>query len=171
MKGLPGRSLLAIGAVVGGLAAVGLLVPARLSAFAWTHVPGAFCQPDHDERDINRWSWVNSRSSTTWFYCAVHGAPPNAQRVDGSTITEGHVRVYDGSSSVGFEASLCLSVNGQTFTYYCGGQDTTTTSFTGYDTLVLAPPSGTFNSASNIEFRIKAPPWSYITAYSAVDDS
>ena len=160
-----------IGALVGAVAAFGLFVPARLRAFAWTHVPGAFCQPDADERDINRGSWINSRSSTTWFYCAVHGAPPSAQRVDGSTITEGHVRVYDGSSSVGFEAYLCLSANGQTFTYYCGTQDTTTTSFTGYDTLILPRPTGTFNSASSIYFRVKAPPWSYITAYSAIDDS
>lgn len=161
----------AIATLCGWLSIAGLLTPARLDAFAWTHVPGAFCQPDADQRDINRGSWVNARGSTTWFYCAVHGSPPSAQRVDGSTITEGHVRVYDGSSSVGFEAYLCLSANGSSYSFSCSGPDTTTTSFTGYDTLLLTVPSGSWNSESNIYFRVKAPPWSYVAAYSAVDDS
>ncbi len=138
---------------------------------AWGAASASNIDPDADQRDINRGSWVNARSSTTWFYCAVHGAPPSAQRVDGSTITEGHVRVYDGSSSVGFEAYLCLSADGLNSAYSCGGNDTTTTSFTGYDTLLLSPPSGTFYSDSNIYFRVKAPPWSYVAAYSAIDDS
>lgn len=159
-------------AFVGFAATAAVVVPSHLSAFAWTHVPGAFCQPDADERDIGRGNWVNARSTTTWFFCPVHGAPPSAQRVDGSTITEGHLRIYDGSSSVGFEAYLCLSTDGDTTAYDCGDQETTTTTFTGYDTLVLEMPDGTWdNSASNIYFRVKAPPWSYIAAYSAIDDS
>jgi len=156
-------------AIVATLCLAGLAMPTDLHAYAWTHVPGAFCRPDADERDIWRTNWLLVGSTTTTLYCGVLGTPPSSQRVDGSTITEGHFRVYDASSSYNFGVSLCMSDNGATLSYDCGSADYSTS--TGYDTLVLDMPSGTWNSSSNIFFKVSAPPDSYVMAYSAVDDS
>lgn len=155
---------------VGVLAVVcGALLTQTAAAWSWHHMPGALCNGQDDEDDLDRIQagLLQTRGISENLVCAF----TFDSAISWLTVDQAVFRGYDGDSTRSFEVSFCIGDSGSGDDWSCGTSEASGENFTGWWDEVLDYPS-IAGSASGRTHSIRvtgAPTWSYVSSYSMED--